>query len=142
MPRNRSTRLFAQYLGDVLLMVSVKYDSRTTNDVVSNKMVQIAVGLVEDGEVGIRRKISEEIEQCQPGNAYAIFEHIDVMLLVEGELFVDSLEKGYDIAAVIPHEKVAHRLHLVVTPRHLTQSVVLVGYAFVLESTVERFLWR
>ena len=64
------------------------------------------------------------------------------MLLVEGELFVDSLEEGYDIAIVIPHEKVAHRLHLVVTPRYLTQSVVLVGYAFVIESTVERFLWR
>ena len=60
-------------------MVSVKYDSRTTDDVVSNKMVHIAVRLVEDGEVGLRRKIFEEIEQCQPGNAYAIFEHIDVM---------------------------------------------------------------
>ena len=59
-----------------------------------NKMVQIVVRLVEDGDVGLRRKIVEEIEQCQPGNAYAIYEHIDVMLLVEGELFVDSLEEG------------------------------------------------
>ena len=107
-----------------------------------NKMVQIAVPLVEDGDVGLRRNIFEEIEQCQPGNAYAICEHIDVMLLVEGRLFVDSLEEGYAIAIVIPHENVAHRLHLVVTPRHLTQSVVLVGYAFVLESTLECFLWR
>ena len=118
-------------------MVSVKYDSRTTDDVVSNKMVQIAARLVEDGEAGLRRKIFDEIEQSQPGNTYAIFEHIDVMLLVEGEPFVDGLEEGYAIAVVIPHEKVAHRLHLVVTPRHLTQSVVLVGYAFVLGSTVE-----
>ena len=64
------------------------------------------------------------------------------MLLVEGELFVDSLEEGYDIAVVIPHEKVAHRLHSIIAARHLTQSIVLVGYASVLESTVERFLWR
>ena len=123
-------------------MVSVKYDSRTTDDVVFNKLVQIAVRLVEDGVVGLRRKIFEEIEQFQSGKAYAIFEHIDVMLLVEGELFVDSLEEGYDIAVVIPHEKLAHRLHSIIPPRHLTQSVVLVGYAFVLEATVERFLWR
>ena len=55
-------------------MVSVKCDSRTTDDVVFNKLVQIAVRLVEDGEVGLRRKIFEEkIEQCQSGNAYAIF---------------------------------------------------------------------
>ena len=124
-------------------MVSVKYDSRTTDDVVFNKLVQIAVRLVEHGEVGLRRKIVEEIEQCQARNAYAVFEHIDVLLLVEGELFVNGLEEGYDIAVIIiPHEKVAHRLHSIIAPRHLTQSVVLVGYAFVLESTVERFLWR
>ena len=104
--------------------------------------MQIAVRPVEDGEVGLRRKIFEEIEQCQSGNAYAIFEHIDVMLLVEGELFVDSLEEGNDIAVVIPHEKGAHRLHSIIAPCHLTQSVILVGYAFVLESTLERFLWR
>ena len=123
-------------------MVSVKYDSRTTEDVVFNKLGQIAVRLVEDGEVGLRRNIFEEIEQCQSGYAYAIFEHIDVILLAEEELFVDSLEEGCDIAVVIPHEKVAHRLHSITARRHLTQSVVLVGYAFVLESTVERFLWR
>ena len=123
-------------------MVSVKYDSRTTDDAVFNKLVQIAVRLVEDSEVGLRRKILEETEQCQSGNAYAIFEHIDVMLMVEGELFVDSLEEGNDIAVVILHEKVAHRLHSIIAPRHLTQSVVLVGYAFIIESTVERFLWR
>ena len=60
--------------------------------------MQIAVRLVEDGEVYLQRKIVEEIEQSQSGNAYAIFEHIDVMLLVESELFVDSLEERYDIA--------------------------------------------
>ena len=64
------------------------------------------------------------------------------MLLVEGELCVDSMEERYDIAVVIPHEKVAHRLHSIIASRHLTQSVVLIGYAFVLESTVERFFWR
>ena len=60
-PYYRSTRLFATYLGDILLMVSVKYDSRTTDDVVFNKLVQIVVRLVEGGEVGLRRKIFEEI---------------------------------------------------------------------------------
>ena len=33
-PHNRSTRFFAPYLGDVLLMVAMKYDGRTTNDIV------------------------------------------------------------------------------------------------------------
>ena len=50
------------------------------------------------------------MEQREAGNAYSVLEHIDVMLLVEGELFVDSLEEVYDIAIVISHEKVAHRL--------------------------------
>ena len=33
-PHNRYTRLFAPYIGDVLFMVPVKYDGRTTNDIV------------------------------------------------------------------------------------------------------------
>ena len=32
-PYYRSTCLFASYLGDVLLMVAVKYDGRTTDDI-------------------------------------------------------------------------------------------------------------
>ena len=66
-PHNRSTRLFAPYLGDVLFMVAVKYDGRTTNDIVFDEYVQIAVRLVEDSEEGVRRKSVEEIEQCQSG---------------------------------------------------------------------------
>ena len=42
-------------------MVPVKYDGWTTDDVVFNELVQIAVRLVEDGEVGLRRKIVGEI---------------------------------------------------------------------------------
>ena len=34
------------------------------------------------------------------------------MLLVEGELFVDSLEEGNDIAVVIPHSRVAQGAYL------------------------------
>ena len=101
-------------------MVSVKYHSRITDDVVFNKLVQIAVRLVEDSEVGLRRKIVDEIEQCPSGKAYAIFEHIDIMLFVEGEPFDDSLEERYEIAVVIPHEIVTHRLHSIIAPRHLT----------------------
>ena len=66
-PHYRSTRLFTPYLGNLLFMVAVKYDSRTTNDVVFNKMVQIAVLLVEDSEEGVRRKFVEQVEQCQSG---------------------------------------------------------------------------
>ena len=39
-PYYRSIRLFAQYLGDTLLMLSVKYDGWTTDDVVFDKLVQ------------------------------------------------------------------------------------------------------
>ena len=119
-PYYRSTRLFAPYPGDILLMVSVKYEGWTTDDPVFNKLMQTAVRLVEDDEVGIGRKIVEEIEQCQSGNAYTIFEHIDVMLLVEGELFVDILEERCDIAVVIPYENVTHRPHVIIAPRNLT----------------------
>ena len=104
--------------------------------------MQIAVRLVEDSEEGVRRKFVEEIEQCQSRDAYTIYEHIDVLLFVEGKLFIDGIEEGYDVSVVISHEKVMHRLQPVVTPHCLTASVVLVGYAFVLESTVERFLRR
>ena len=48
-------------------MVAVKYDGRTTDDIVFDEKVQIAVRLVEDGEEGVRRKFVEEIEQCQSG---------------------------------------------------------------------------
>ena len=104
--------------------------------------MQIAVRLVEDSEEDVRRKFVEETEQYQSRDAYAIFEHIDVMLSVEGKLFVEGFEKRYDVAVVISHERVTHRLHTIVTPYCLTTSVVIVGYIFVLESTVERFFWR
>ena len=81
-------------------------------------------------------------EQCQSWDAYAIFEHIDVLLFVEGKLFIDGVEEWYDVSVVIRHEKVAHRLHPVVTPHCVAASVVSVGYIFVLESTVECFLRR
>ena len=49
-------------------MVAVKYDGRTTDDIVFDKKVQIAVRLVEDSEEGVRRKIVEEIESnVRPG---------------------------------------------------------------------------
>ena len=134
-PYYRSTRLFAPYLGDVFFMVAVTYDGRTTNGIAFDELVQIAVRLVEDSE-GVRRKFVEVIEQWQSRDAYDIFEHIDVLLFVEGELFVDGFEKRYKVAVVISHEKVTHRLHTIVTPHCLTESVVIVGYTFVLESTV------
>ena len=62
-------------------MVAVKYDDRTTDDIVFDEQVHIAVRLVEYIEEGIRRKFVEEIEQCQSTDAYAIFEHIDVCCL-------------------------------------------------------------
>ena len=68
--------------------------------------MQIVVRLVEDSEEGVRRKFVKEVEQFQSRYAYAIFEHIDVLLFVEGKLFVYGFEKGHDVAVVIPHEKV------------------------------------
>ena len=62
-------------------------DCRTTDDVIFYKLMEIAVGSVESDEVGLRRKICEEIEQCQPGNAYAILEHVNITVAVESELF-------------------------------------------------------
>ena len=50
-------------------MVAVKYDGRTTDDIVFDEKVHIDVRLVEDSEEGVRWKIVEEIEQCQARNA-------------------------------------------------------------------------
>ena len=56
--------------------------------------MQITVRLVEDSEEGIRRKFVEEIEQCQCRDVYAIFEHINVSLFVEGNCVSMALRKG------------------------------------------------
>ena len=72
----------------------------------------------------------------------AVLEHVNITVAVESELFVDSLEEGYDIAIVIPHEKVAHRLHLVVVPDGLAASVIGIRYPLVLQLTKEGRLWR
>ena len=63
-----------------------------------------------------------------------------MLLLVEGKLFVDGFEEGYDIMVVVPDEKVAHRGHSVVMPHSLATSLVFVRYAFIFEPTVERCL--
>ena len=63
-----------------------------------------------------------------------------MLLFVEGELFVDGFEKGYDVTVVVPDEKLAQRGHSVVMPDGLAASVVFVGYAFIFEPTVERGL--
>ena len=74
-------------------------------------------------------------------NVRPVFEHIDTLLLVEGELFVDGFEEGHDVTVVVPDEKVAQRGHSVVVSDGLAASVVFVGYAFIFEPTVERGLW-
>ena len=112
-------------------MVSVEYDGRTTDDITFDEFVQVAVRPVEDGEVDIRRKVVEQVEQCQTRNAYPVFEHIDMLLLVEGELFVDGSEEGYDVTFVVPDETLAQRGHYVVMPDGLAASLVFVGYAFI-----------
>ena len=123
-------------------MVVVKYDDRTTDEIVFDEWVHIAVRLVEDSEEGVRRKFVEEIEQCQSRDAYAIFEHIDVLLFVEGKLFVDGFEKRYDVAVVIPHEKVksstSYDCHATLPDSERSHRRII----FILESTVERFLVR
>ena len=54
-----------------------------------------------------------------------------MLLLVEGELFVDGFEEGHDVTVVVPAEKFAQSGHSVVMPDGLAPSVVFVGYAFI-----------
>ena len=42
-------------------MVSVEYDGRTTDDVIFDEFVQVAVRPIEDNEAGIRRKVVEQV---------------------------------------------------------------------------------
>ena len=82
------------------------------------------------------------MEQREAGNAYSIFEHVDVLMFVEAGLFCDGFEEGRHVTVVIPHEKVAHRLHLVVVPDGLAASVIGIRYSLVLQLTKEGRLWR
>ena len=81
--------------------------------------MQIAVFLVEDNEEGVRRKFVEEIEQYQCRDDYAIFEHIDVLLFVEGKSVCRWLRErvrrrgcyntSYDCDATLPDSEHSHR---------------------------------
>ena len=42
-------------------MVSVEYDGWTTDDVIFDELVQVAVRPIEDGEVGVRQKVVEQV---------------------------------------------------------------------------------
>ena len=58
---DRSTWFSPSYLGDARLVVSVEYDGRTTDDVIFDEFVQVAVRPIEDGEVGVRWKVVEQV---------------------------------------------------------------------------------
>ena len=61
-PYYRSTRLFASYIGDVLLMVAAEYDGRTTDGILSltSRYRSLFVWLKT-----VKKVFVEEIEQCQ-----------------------------------------------------------------------------
>ena len=111
-------------------------DGRATDDVVFDELVQIAVCLIEGDEVCVGWETVEEIQQRQL-DAYTVFKYIDVLVVVEGGLFVDCLEKWRHVTVIVPYEVLAQRLHFVIAPHRLATSVVLIGDAFVREATEE-----
>ena len=117
-------------------------DGRATDDVVFDELVQIAVCLIEGDEVCVGWETVEEIQQRQPRDAYTVFKYIDVLVVVEGGLFVDCLEKERHVTVIVPYEVLAQRLHFVIAPHRLATSVVLIGDAFVREATEEGRLRR
>ena len=90
-----------------------------TDDVVFDGVMQILVSHIEDGKERICWKIVEQIEQRQTRNANSVFKHIDVLLLIEGKLFVESFKEGNNVAVIVPNDKKAHRRHSVLAPRFL-----------------------
>ena len=123
-------------------MIAVKYDRRTTANVIFDEVVQIFVLLVEDGKVGLLRKVVEQVQQGQTGYADALLEHVYPALLIEVKLSVDGLQKGNHVPVVIPDEKVSQGRHVVVAPGLLTTGVILVGNTFFLQSTEEGLFRR
>ena len=123
-------------------MIAVKYDRRTTANVIFDEIVQIFVFLVEDGKVGLLGKVVEQVQQGQTGYADALLEHVYSTLLIEVKLSLDGLQKGNHVPVVVPDEKVAQRRHTVVVPCLLTTDVILVGNTFVLQSTEEGLFRR
>ena len=119
----------------------MKYDRRTTANVIFDEIVQVFVFLVEDGKVGLLWKVVEQVQQGQTRYTDALLEHVYSTLLIEVKLSVDGLKRNH-VPVVIPDEKVAQRRHTVVAPRLLTTDVVLVGNTFVLQSTEEGLFRR
>ena len=86
---DRSTRLNVvdmAYVGDPILVVSMKDMGRSPKDRVFDKLMQIFVLLVR-----LLMQVVDEVEQCQIRYADTFFAHVDASSLVECELFVDGL---------------------------------------------------
>ena len=67
-------------------------DRWTTYDVVFDEVMQILVSLIEDDKERIRWKVVEQIYQRQTRNTNSVFEHIDVLLLIEGSTVCRELQ--------------------------------------------------
>ena len=120
----------------------MKYDRRTTANVVFDEIVQIFLFLIEDGKVGLLGKVVEQIQQGQTRYTDALFEYVYSTLLIEVKLSVDGLQKGEPRPCCYTRResRATSTCYTVVAPRILTTDVVLVGNTFVLQSTEEGLL--
>ena len=115
----------------------------TANHVSFVELIQIFILLVEKRKVDLLLKITEQVEQGRIRYVDAFLEHVYVTFLVEGKLYVNSLQKGNHIPIVVPDEKVSQSRRTFLKPRLLATGVILVENTLVLQSTEEGlFRWK
>ena len=69
----------------------MKNEGRSANHVIFDEVMKIFILLVEEGKVGLLRKVVEQVEQGQTRYADALLEHVYATLFVEGKLSVEGL---------------------------------------------------
>ena len=86
-----------------------------------------------------RRPVDGEVEQRHTGYTDASFEHVDAPSFVEVELFLDIIQQVQYVSVVVRDQRVVHRRDVVIAPRRLTESVILIRNSIVLQWAVEGF---
>ena len=100
----RPLRTRSKVGGDPFIVIALKNEGCSANQVIFDEMMKIFIRLVEEGKVGLLGKVVVQVEQGQTRYADALLEHVYATLFVESKLSVDGLYKGNHVPVVVPDE--------------------------------------
>ena len=87
-------------------MVTVENDTWAACVVIPDQVIKVAVGFIEETEVGLRREVREEVLEGQTRHRYTILKHINLSLLPELTHFLDRLQERYHIQIIVTQENI------------------------------------